>query len=224
MEVKKAPQADLEKRRSLFLQIGFVLVLASVLLAFEWSSYDVNVPDEIEVYGDDLVDVIIPITMPKDVTPPPPPPKTIIDLIKIVDDDTEIEDDNLNFSTEADEDESIFFEIPEVEEERDDVVFVAVEEMPEFPGGKSALMQFIANSVKYPEIALQSNIQGRVYVKFVVSKTGEVEDVVLLRGIHSALDNEAIRVVKSMPTWKPGRQLDKAVNVSYTVPINFSLR
>ncbi|WP_282038164.1 energy transducer TonB [Saccharicrinis aurantiacus] len=222
MEVKKAPHADLEKRKSMFLQIGFVLVLALVLVAFEWSSYSVNVPDEFEVNGDEIADVIIPITYPKDATPPPPPPKTIIDIINLVDDNTIIEDDNLEFTTESNED--IVFDIPIIEETRDDSIFIIVEKMPSFPGGNSALRQYLGDAVQYPSTAIDNQIQGKVYVSFVVSKTGEVKDVTLLRGIHPSLDTEALRVVQSMPRWEPGEQRDKKVNVSYTVPINFSLR
>lgn len=102
-------------------------------------------------------------------------------------------------------------------------VFLIVENMPEFPGGDKALLQWIAKSVKYPAVAQKNGIEGKVYVSFVVTKTGEVANVTIARGVDPSLNKEALRVVSSMPAWKPGRQKGKAVNVNYTVPINFVL-
>jgi len=96
--------------------------------------------------------------------------------------------------------------------------------MPEFPGGEIELRKYIGKSVKYPVIAQENGIQGRVYISFVVSKKGEVTEVKVARGVDPNLDKEAIRVVKAMPKWKPGKQRGKAVKVSYTVPINFVLQ
>lgn len=103
-------------------------------------------------------------------------------------------------------------------------VFFVVEDMPEFPGGENALRQFIANSVEYPDVAVKKGIQGKVYVTFVVSKDGSVANATIARGVDPALDTEALRVVNSLPKWKPGKQRGQAVNVSYTVPINFKLQ
>jgi len=102
-------------------------------------------------------------------------------------------------------------------------VFFKVEEMPEFPGGQSALKDFISQSVNYPEDARKNGIQGRVYVQFVVSKDGSVKDATVIRGVDSSLDNEALRVVNTMPLWKPGKQRGEAVDVAFTVPIGFAL-
>ncbi|HKL71223.1 MAG TPA: energy transducer TonB, partial [Marinilabiliaceae bacterium] len=103
-------------------------------------------------------------------------------------------------------------------------VFMIVEEMPEFPGGNAALMKYLANAVKFPVIAQENGIQGRVYVQFVISAKGEVTNAVILRGVDSSLDKEALRVVQNMPKWKPGKQRNRPVRVSYTVPINFVLQ
>lgn len=103
-------------------------------------------------------------------------------------------------------------------------VFFIVEEMPEFPGGDLALRKYIANSIKYPEIAQDKGIQGKVYVTFVVSKDGTVANARIARGVDPSLDKEALRVVSSLPQWKPGKQHGENVNVSYTVPINFLLQ
>ena len=102
-------------------------------------------------------------------------------------------------------------------------VFVIVEEMPEFPGGQTALRSFIAATVQYPAIAMENGIQGKVFVNFVVGKDGNVTDAKIARGVDPSLDNEALRVVNSLPKWKPGKQKGEPVNVSYTVPINFQL-
>ena len=103
-------------------------------------------------------------------------------------------------------------------------VFFIVEEMPEFPGGEAALRNFIAQTIKYPVAAQDLGIQGRVYVSFVVSKTGKVIDAKIARGVDPVLDKEALRVVNALPLWKAGMQRGKPVNVSYTVPINFALQ
>jgi TonB family protein len=106
----------------------------------------------------------------------------------------------------------------------DEQVFFIVEEMPEFPGGELALRKYIANTIKYPEVAQTNGIQGKVYVTFVVSKDGAVANAKIARGVDPSLDREALRVVNSLPKWKAGKQRGETVNVSYTVPINFVLQ
>lgn len=103
-------------------------------------------------------------------------------------------------------------------------VYFITEDMPEFPGGELALRKFIANSIKYPVVAIENGIQGKVYVSFVVGKDGKVADAKIARGVAPSLDKEAIRVVESLPTWKPGKVKGEAVDVEYTVPINFVLQ
>jgi TonB family protein len=105
----------------------------------------------------------------------------------------------------------------------DDHVFFIVEDMPEFPGGESSLRKYIANSIIYPEVAVRKGIQGKVYVTFVVTKSGSIANARIARGVDPDLDREALRVVNGLPKWMPGKQRGQAVNVSYTVPINFSL-
>ena len=104
-----------------------------------------------------------------------------------------------------------------------DEVFRAVEQMPAFPGGDAALMKYINEHLQYPPSAMESNIQGRVIVQFVVTKTGKIGDVKVVRGVDSALDAEAVRVVKTFPDFIPGRSNGKPVNVWYTLPITFML-
>ncbi len=226
MEVKKSPKADLENKKRVFMQIGLVVVLALVFAAFEWSTTDVS-SDQFEMVEDvEAEEEIVPITRQEEVKPPPPPPPPqVTDVLNIVDDDVELEEELDIEDTEIDEDTEVEFEVALEEEETDDApVFFIVEEMPQFPGGDTELRKFIAQSVKYPVIAQENGIQGRVYVQFVVSTTGAVEQVKVARGVDPNLDKEAIRVVQSMPKWKPGKQRGKAVKVSYTVPINFVLQ
>ena len=102
--------------------------------------------------------------------------------------------------------------------------YSVVEQMPEFPGGETALRKYLSNSVKYPRIATENGVQGKVYVNFVVDKNGGISNVKVVRGVDSALDNEAVRVIKAMPKWIPGKQNGETVRVSYTVPINFVLQ
>lgn len=103
-------------------------------------------------------------------------------------------------------------------------VFTAVEQMPQFPGGEAGLLKYVATHIKYPTMAAENNIQGRVVVKFVVKKDGNVGDVVVLRGKDPDLDKEAVRVVKTLPKFIPGKMNGQAVSVWYTLPINFKLQ
>jgi len=226
MEVKKSPKADLENKKTVFMQIGLVVVLALVFIAFEWSNSDVdaekfNMTQEVQAEEE-----IVPITRQEEVKPPPPPPPPkVTDVLNIVDDDVELDEELDIEDTEIDEDTEVEFDISLEEEESEDApVFFIVEEMPEFPGGNLELRKFIAKSVKYPVIAQENGIQGRVYVQFVVGTDGAVMQVKVARGVDPNLDKEAIRVVQSMPKWKAGKQRGKAVKVSYTVPINFVLQ
>lgn len=225
MEVKKHPKADLEKDKLTFSLLGFVLTLGLVYGAFEWTSSTGSVDQLARM--DDVVmeDEIIPITRQNQTPPPPPPPpKAPAEVLEIMDNDEEIDDEMDVEDAEADEETEI--EIVEVEEEEEveEQPFVIVENMPEFPGGNVALMKFISKTVKYPNVARENGIQGRVFVRFVVTKTGGVEKVTVLRSVDPLLDKEAIRVVKKLPKWKPGRQRGKNVPVWYTVPINFQLQ
>jgi protein TonB len=130
----------------------------------------------------------------------------------VIEDEIEIED------TESDEDEAI-----EIEEEDDEEFFMVVENMPEFPGGDLGLMKYIQKNIKYPAIAKEYNITGKVFIQFIVDKTGSVINVKVVRGVDKNLDAEAVRVIKSLPKYKPGKQRGKAVRVMFTVPINFTL-
>ncbi|WP_439182833.1 energy transducer TonB [Carboxylicivirga taeanensis] len=209
------------------MQIGLVVTLAIVLIAFEWTTTDVDASQFEMVEELEAEEEIMPITRQEEVKPPPPPPPPkVADVLNIVEDDVELDEELDIEDTEMDEETEIdFSDLAMEEEESDDApVFFIVEDMPEFPGGEEALRKYIAQSVKYPVIAQENGIQGRVYVSFVVNTKGKVTDVKIARGVDPNLDKEAIRVVQAMPAWKPGKQRGKAVKVSYTVPINFVLQ
>ena len=229
MDLKKSQKADLETKRNLFLWIGLVVALGVTLLAFEWTAKPSKADSLGSIQAQEVEEEIIPITREQEIKPPPPPPPPkVIEVLNIVDDDVEIEDELEIEDTEAD-DETVIDVAPvivaeEEEEEEDTQVFFIVEDMPEFPGGELALRKYIGNSIKYPVIAQENGIQGKVYVTFVVGKDGSVSNASIARGVDPSLDKEALRVVNSLPKWKPGKQRGKPVNVSYTVPINFVLQ
>ena len=113
---------------------------------------------------------------------------------------------------------------PEPPKEEETKVFDVVEQMPSFPGGPSALMQFLSSNIKYPVVAEENGVQGRVVCTFVVEKDGSITDVRVIKSVDPSLDKEAMRVVKSMPRWIPGKQNGSAVRVKYTVPVTFRLQ
>lgn len=229
MELKKSPKADLENKRSILILLGLVIALGITLIAFEWSTKPKKVDSLGSIQAQMVEEEIIPITREQQVKPPPPPPPPkVIEVLNIVDNDVQIEDELEIEDSEAD-DNTVIDVAPvlnvETEEEAEETqVFFIVEDMPEFPGGELALRKFLANAIKYPVIAQENGIQGKVYVTFVVSKDGSIQNAVIARGVDPALDKEALRVVNAQPRWKPGKQRGKPVNVSYTVPINFVLQ
>ncbi|HEY3369902.1 MAG TPA: energy transducer TonB [Prolixibacteraceae bacterium] len=229
MELKKSPKADLENKRSIFVQIGLVISLAIVLYGFEATNKVEQTNSLGSMSGQTVEEEIIPITRQDEVKPPPPPPPPkVVDMLVIVDDNADIKDE-LQIEDSEVNDKTAITAVMQVasttkEVEEDAPVFFIVEEMPEFPGGDAALRAFLAQSVKYPTIAQENGIQGKVYVNFVVDKDGGISNVKIARGVDPALDKEAIRVVNSLPKWKPGKQGGKPVRVSYTVPINFILQ
>ena len=217
MKAKKNPKISIERKRGLFFQIGLVITLLAVLVAFEWKSYEKTDYSLGKLQMDDLEDEMIPITRQEEKPPPPPPPPP--EIIEIVEDEVEIENELEVEETDTDENEFIEQE----EEEDSDEVFMVVEQMPVFPGGDLGLMKFIQKNTKYPPIAKENDITGKVYVSYVVNKKGKVTNVKVARSVDRYLDAEAVRVVKLLPYSSAGKQRGKPVNVQYTIPINFTL-
>lgn len=223
MEIKKNPEVDLEKKRSLFLVAGYVVALAVVLTAFEWKTYDITTSDLGKLVVSDIEEEIIPITEQEIKPPPPPPPPPPAPEIKIVEDDVEIEEEVEIMDVEATQ-ETVIVEVEVVEEESNEPdFFTIVEDMPAFPGGDAALLKYIAENVEYPPIAKENGITGVVYVSYIVDKDGSIKDVKVVRGADPFLDKEAARVVKSLKGYKPGKQRGKPVPVQFTIPIRFVL-
>lgn len=229
MQLKKSPSANLENKRLTYVLVGLVFSLSVLYVAFEWTESDIVVAEITDQLIDDFDDEMIDNTIQDDETPPPPEPEEmpeeITDEFVLVEDDKKV--DAVEFKSEDDQNTKVeLAKAPvqiEVEEEEEDKIFDVVEEAPEFPGGMAALNKFFRENVKYPVMAQEMNIQGKVFVKFTVWKDGSVRDVQVVRSADKSLDQEAIRLVSRMPKWKPGKQRGKAVNCKFTVPVTFKL-
>ncbi|MCH2215418.1 MAG: energy transducer TonB [Flavobacteriales bacterium] len=222
MELKKSPDANLEKKRVPLIIIGLLFSTALVLVAFEWKAFETEIKDLGELELDLIEEEIIPISQQQ--PPPPPPPPAPTTVIEIVEDEEEIEEELVIEDLEVDEETEIEFIEEVAEEVVEEQIFTIVEEMPSFPGGEAALMKYLGKNIKYPAIAKDAGIQGTVYVTFVVDESGAVKDTKVLRSIGGGCDEEAIRVVENMPKWSPGKQRGKSVKVQYNLPIRFTLR
>ncbi len=229
MEIKKTPKADLENRRTLYTEIGLVVALLVVWGAFSYSTKEKAVAS----LGEDTqvveVEDMVPITQE---TPPPPPeaPKipVLSDQIDIVEDDIKVEDNFMSLEDDANLGVEIMDYVEEVKEEvveEEAIPFQLVEEKPSFNGGDAnEFSKWVNSKLQYPEIAKENGVQGRVTLQFTVNPDGTVSNVKVLRGVDSSLDKEAVRVVSMSPKWKPGKQRDRAVKVTYTFPVIFQLR
>ena len=229
MEIKKTPKADLENRRTLYTEIGLVVALLVVWGAFSYSTKEKAVAS----LGEDTqvveVEDMVPITQE---TPPPPPeaPKipVLSDQIDIVEDDIKVDDNFMSLEDDANLGVEIMDYVEEVKEEvveEEAIPFQLVEEKPSFNGGDAnEFSKWVNSKLQYPEIAKENGVQGRVTLQFTVNPDGSVSNVKVLRGVDSSLDKEAVRVVSMSPKWKPGKQRDRAVKVTYTSPVIFQLR
>ena len=226
MQLKKSQKASLEDKKVVYVLMGFVFVLSLCYVALEWTEKEVTKYEVADMEFTFEEEVEIQQTTQETTPPPPPPPVQEVEVLKVGEDDVETE--SIEINTEDDKDVEVVIAAPveaPVEEEEEEVVFVVVETMPEFPGGQQALFKYLSENVKYPVIAQENGIQGRVICQFVVNKDGSIVDVEVVRsGGDASLDKEAVRVIKSMPKWKPGKQRGKAVRVKYTVPVNFRLQ
>ena len=226
MEEKKSPKANLENKKLMFMQIGMIIALLIAWLALEHKSYDKRELDESLLNREVVLDEeMVEITKQEEQKPQPVETPQQTTQLEIVDDDVETEDLNINAEVEQNEviEEYVAPEVVE-EEVSETEIFQIVEEMPSFPGGEGKLMEYVAKNIKYPQIARETGIQGRVFVGFVVEPDGSISNVKLLRGIGGGCDEEAMRVIKSLPKWKPGKQRGKAVRVSYQIPVFFKLQ
>ncbi len=220
---KKSRKADLEKWRSALFFTGLLASTSVVLCAFEWRK-----PILTELVGADnpytyLPDEVILTSSPEKPKPTPPPPPKAIDVKDLV--AFQQKDDFLDFPAMAGSihDEPVVSDIPIIVEYYDEPVILIPDVQPEFPGGMGELYNFLKKELKYPAMARDANIQGKVYIQFVVDKDGKISDIEVLRGLSGGLEQEAVRVVKAMPAWTPGKHRGKAVKVRYVLPISFIL-
>lgn len=225
MEVKKSPQADLENKKNIFLEIGLMLALGTILFAFEWKVSGRQPADFVTVSEIPTEIEMVPITMMHQITPPPPPTPKPFDLLEIVDEIDPLSDDLdiIDADDESNNKESFDLNNLNYDEKYDTdevIAFVPSEDMPVFPEN---IQKWLSKHVKYPQIALENGVQGKVFVQFVVEKDGSVSNIKVVRGVDASLDKEAVRVVSVMPKWKPGKQRGKAVRVAYTLPIAFQI-
>lgn len=229
MEVKKSPSADLKEWKRIFLLIGLALSLGAVCFAFLWT------PEEYKVEALDLERSIIeeeeiPITR-EEIKPPAPQQqkvevKVFSEILDVVTNDTKVETD-MSFDDFADGlDFDVNYVVAEDEEEIiEDAPLIKAEVMPTFQGGDlNTFRQWVQKQLRYPQIALENNITGRVTLQFVIEKDGRLTGIKVLASPDASLSEEAIRVVQSSPKWTPGKQRNQPVRVSFTLPVMFQLR
>ncbi len=239
MEPKKNPKADLTKNSSLYFVIGLAAVLLFTYVALEWKTYDKTNDYDISMNIDDELDEEVPMTE-QIKTPPPPPPPAAPEIIEIVEDEEEVEETVIE-STETSQEEEIIavedIDVGEVDEDLD-VPFAVIEDVPIFPGcekekGKGAkamrtcfqsmMQKHISKNFRYPEIAQEMGVQGRVNIMFTIQKDGSIGNV-RMRGPDKNLEKEAARIIGKLPKMTPGKQRGRAVRVPFSIPITFKLQ
>lgn len=234
MEVKKSLKADLEGKKTTGMLIGYVLILAAMFVAFEWTKRDIKVVEIEPVYESVFEEDMIPITQQKEIMAPPPAaaPK-VAEILNVVDDKTDLVEEEVPITEEVNQAISkstgtgtpaatgpVGPVVEDVDEER---IYDIVEDNPEFPGGEAACFKWLSENIKYPSICVEQGVQGRVQAQFVVNKDGSIVDIKIMRSPDPYLSKEAERVLKIMPKWRPGRQRGKPVRVKFTLPVTFRL-
>ena len=226
MEIKKNPKVDVQNKRVLLLEIGLAVALLAVIGAFLYTPREYQI-EQIEQVVTVVEEEITEITR-QDQKPPEPPKRTeitvITDILNIVTNDEKIET-SVDFAEFAEDVEIIQQVAVEEEVIEEDQPFVKVEQMPSFMGGD--LMTFrnwVQSKVRYPQIAQENNISGRVLLQFVIEKDGALTNIVVLQTPDSSLSDEAIRILKTSPKWTPGKQRNQSVRVKYTLPIDFRIQ
>ena len=235
MLLKKNPKADLTKNSSLYFAIGLAVVLFVSWRAIEWKTYEKTGYGYESLNVEDEDDEEVPITEQIKTPPPPPPPPPAPEVIEIVEDEEEVEETVIE-STETDQEEIVEVEDIEVEDDFEDVdvPFAVIEDVPIFPGCEKVaksqrracfqekMNKHIRKNFRYPEIAQEMGIQGRVYVNFIISKDGNITNV-RMRGPDKNLEKEAARIISKLPKMTPGKQRGIPVRVPFSIPITFRL-
>lgn len=226
MEAKKSPQADLESKRPIFVRIGLIISLSIMLAAFGWKTYDLKIV-QIDK-GEPTKDVIQITEITRQDKPLPkvaPPPQTTL-INEIKNDQNTLADVKIDASATGSTIIPAYTPplVPEEIRPEEVEVFKVVEEMPSFPGGEKERLRFLSQNTSYPQLAKEAGIQGTVYLAFVVEKDGSITDLRVLRGVDGGCTEEAVRVVKSMPNWNPGKQRGIPVRVEISISIKFTLQ
>lgn len=228
MEVKKSPKADLEGKKQLSLLMGYVIALAVLFVAFEWGTRDIQVAKDTGV-ADVIAEEEIEITRPEEIPPPVVPPPVVVtpEILNVVEDDIVVETEIMSSEDAANAAQVETYTPPAVveeEEEDPNQIFTIVEKSAEFPGGPAAMYAFINKTMRYPQVAAENGIKGRVVCDFVVNVDGKIVDAKIVKSIDPLLDKEALRVISQMPAWSPGEQRGKPVRSRFTLPITFKLQ
>ena len=234
MELKKSPKADLRRNSSLYFVLGLAVVMLLVYVAFEWKTYDEANNYDISRDVEELLDEEVPMTEQLK-TPPPPPPPAAPEVIEVVEDEEEVEETVIESTETSQETEIVEIEDIEVEEVEEDidVPFAVIEDVPVFPGCEKAsdkracfnekMQDHIRKNFRYPEIAQEMGIQGRVSVLFTIQKDGSIGNI-RMRGPDRNLEAEAQRIISKLPKMTPGRQRGRPVRVPFSIPIMFKLQ
>lgn len=227
LNLKRERDQSQHNKSILFLALGLVLSLLFTITAFEWKFYDDGVITDLG--SSDMNRFEETLDIPNTSQPPPPPPSNNQPpVIKEVEDEVILEEIKLNIDAEMTEntavEEVVYVPEVEMEEEKAEEIFTIVEQRPEPVGGLSAFYKYVSSQMEYPAIAKRNNIQGKVYLRFVVDKDGSIGNVEVLKGIGAGCDEEAVRVLEGSPKWTPGKQRGRAVKVYMTLPIIFVLK
>ena len=227
MELKKSPKADLQNKRGLLLEIGLIVALALVIWAFAWTPKEVVV-EKVDLNKAPVEQEMVEITRQEEQKPQQPPKKAeitvITDMLEVVKNDTKITTE-LNFA-DFDEDVEIVQQVA-VEEEviEEEPPFLVAETMPSFQGGDlNAFRNWVQSKVRYPAIAQENGISGRVVLTFVIEKDGRLTNIQVLQTPDRSLSEEAVRVLQQSPKWSPGKQRNQPVRVKYTLPVDFRIQ
>ena len=239
MEEIKSMTDELRGQRGTSLLLGYVLVLALMFVAFEYTTREIKIQEFEPIYESAFEEDMIPITTQKEVMAPPPAaaPK-VAEILNIVDNETELNEEEVQTSEEVNQaittatgDGAPTAVVaapgpvgPVREESDDDRIFEVVEENAQFPGGDEECYRWLYAHIKYPSIAQEQGIQGRVFAQFVVNKDGSIVDIKITRSPDPSLSKEAERVIGQMPRWKPARQGNKPVRSRFNLPIMFKLQ
>lgn len=236
METNKTVNDEMRSQKSTNMLFGYILALALMFIAFEYTTREVKVVETEKIYEFRMEEDMIPITHQEvTVAPPPAAAPTVVEIINEVEDDTEIPEEEIETTEEVNQAITTVVGTgapsavatgpvgPVVEADDDDRIHDIVEENAQFPGGDEACMKWLAENIKYPSICREQGVQGRVTVAFVVNRNGSIVDIEILRSPDENLSKEAERVVKMMPKWKPARQGNKTVRSRFRLPIMFRL-